>query len=109
MKAWIVSDIEYEAGSLIVFAETADKAIIYAMYHYELFDDCLFDELEAKRFRAWDKHYQGQYMTDFWHDPEYRKKLVKDFNWICRDYTYSQCESCSVNDCCKIWRELNDI
>ena len=99
MKAWTVSDRNGDCGTEIVFAETRGKAMALCL-HDDLFGDCEFVELNARRFKEYDKFYNGDSKVDFWFDDEHRVRLVKDFGWSCFDPIDYYCVDCPAKEWC---------
>ena len=99
MKAWTVSDNRGECGTEIVFAETRGKAIALCL-HDDVFDDYEWTELYARRFKEYDKYYDGNSKVDFWLDDEHRIRLVKDFGWSCHDPITCYCTDCPAKEWC---------
>lgn len=99
MKAWCVSDKYGDCGTEIVFAETRGKAISLCL-HDEVFEDYEWTELYAKRFKEYDKYYEGTEKVDFWTDSEQRVRLVRDFGWSCIEGKDYYCEDCPAKEWC---------
>ena len=102
MKAWIVHDTDYYSGySIIVFAETRNKAIVKALGEEE-FEDFEYTELRAKRFPDADGMYkENKDRLDF-EDPEDCRFLIK-LGYTCNEdyYDPDNCEICAGNDICE--------
>lgn len=99
MNAYVVSDIYGNCGTEIVFAETRGKAVALC-YRDEVFEDYEWTELHARRFKAYDKYYNGENKVDFWLDEEHRTRLVKEFGWSCIDPIDSMCPDCPAQEWC---------
>ena len=102
MKAWIVLDKNGETGAVIVYAETRGKAVSLCM-NDESFEDYDYIELYAKRFKEYDKYYDGKEKVDFWNDEQHRTRLVKDFGWSCIDGKDYYCDDCPAKEWCQAW------
>ena len=102
MKAWTVSDNHGDYGTEIVFAETRGKAIALCL-HDDVFEDCEWTELYARRFKDYDRYYDGKNKVDFWLDDEHRTRLVKDFGWSCHDPITDCCIDCPAKEWCSEW------
>ena len=93
-----------EFGTEIVFADTAGKARALCLYD-EVFEDCEWTELYVRRFKEYDKYYNGKAKVNFWLDEEHRVTLVRDFGWSCIDPVYEGCEECPAKQwCCEYER-----
>ena len=99
MKAWTVSDNNGEYGTEIVFAETRGKALALC-FQDDVFEDCEWIELHARRFKEYDKFYSGKSKVDFWLEDEHRVRLVRDFGWSCVDPIYDYCTDCPAKEWC---------
>lgn len=98
MKAWIVNN-KNDVGSVVIYAETRGKAIAKALCA-DGFEDCMWTDLYARRFKEFDKYYkEGQDEAD-WDDPEIRTTLVKDYGWGCYDISH-ECETCKARQYCR--------
>lgn len=83
MKAWVVKDKDGECGSEIIYAETRGKAIAYALSACDNFEYLEWVDLRARRFKEFDKYYEGDKHPEFWLDDKFRLILVRDHGWFC--------------------------
>lgn len=107
MKAWTVSDNRGDYGTEIVFAETRGKAIALC-FRDDVFEDCEWTELYARRFKDYDRYYDGKNKVDFWLDDEHRTRLVKDFGWSCYDPITDYCIDCPAKEWCSYGSEVEE-
>lgn len=89
---------------MVVFAETRGKAISLCLGR-EPFDDYEFTELYARRFKDYDKYYDGNDRID-WDNEEHRLRLVRDFGWACTEGKDIYCEDCCAKKHCREWEDL---
>ena len=99
MKAWTVSDIYGESGTEIVFAETRGKALALC-FQDENFEEYEWTQLHARRFKEYDKYFDGSIKPDYWLDDEHRVRLVRDFGWSCIDPIAKCCAECPAKEWC---------
>lgn len=97
MKAWVVSDIIGNCGSIIVFAKTRIKAHELAFEKTDAFEDCDWTDIKVKRFKAWDNHYKGKEIGDWEED---KLELIRDFGWNCLERNYYWCKKCKAKLYC---------
>ena len=95
-KAW--DEYSYEGYSTVVFAESASKAKMIALYS-DACEDARFTDLRVKRLPEMDKHYRGYSEVD-WDNPEDRKALVA-LGWSCLEPETWQCAACPAADTCE--------
>ena len=107
MKAWRVFDKDCTTGTEIIFAETRGKAISYALSYCDFFEDLSWTDVRAKRFKEFDKYYNGKQNPSFWFDDKIRVILVRDFDWGCFDDCYDGLD-CPAYNFCKRRKELNE-
>ncbi len=103
MKAWRVTDREYVCDySIIVFAETRNKAKVIAQ-HSDAFDDCDLRYVDFRVTRApeLDKYYRGNDEMD-WFDKNDRIAMVKEAGFSCSPECWEpeDCESCPARQWC---------
>lgn len=90
MKAYVISEDDNEFGSLIIFAETRNKARMIARGRYP-FEDSEYCDINAKREKAVDSYYlPGHEVIDG--GCKYDQQLMFDLGWY-------QCESHSCAGC----------
>lgn len=99
MKAWTVSDYRGDCPTQIVYAETAGKAKALCLWSGD-FGDIEWTEFRVRRFKDYDKYYNGDPKPEFWLDDEHRVRLVRDYGWTCHDPLYSWCEDCAAKQWC---------
>lgn len=97
MKAWIVSDVIGNCGSIIVFTRTRGKAHEYAFEKTNAFEECDWSDLRVRRFKAWDDHYKGNEIGNWEED---KLELIRDFGWRCLEYNKHWCKRCKAKPYC---------
>lgn len=103
MKAWQISP-KNEFYSVVIFAETRNKAKYMALSMEEFWDNEYID-LVAWRLPKADNLYNNRNRMD-WDNSEDRIFLVKECNWNCGEYyDYDDCKDCCANQWCGIWQD----
>lgn len=109
LKAYKVSDRKgYTCNSVVIFAETAGKAISLALHTEEFcYINWDFTELKAVRIKSLDPFYRGNWWMD-WDNDEDRVAMVKEAGFICDlDYAELQdCKECKAREWCSQYKLL---
>lgn len=110
MKAYIASDRNGDIGySIVVFAETAGKAKMYAA-NSDMFDAYDFTEIRVNRCKALDCFYNGKTEMD-WMDDDERVAMVRCAGFECSiEVWHPECEhgECPAQQWCGRYERMND-
>lgn len=99
MKAYQVCT-DWSDGSVVVFAETVDKAKSLATRTDLLcYED--YRELRAKRLHKIDRLYNGEGIVNWNEDEDIRLALIKEYGWHCIEPQLRDCEVCSAEKYCE--------
>lgn len=101
MKAWVVKN-PIDFAATVVFARTAGKARVQAMYT-EICEDLEFTEIQVRRAKEMDKYYAPEKQEMNWYDAADRVAMVKELGFSCDpDCTpdFDECARCPANEWC---------
>ena len=104
-KAYIcaVKDLEYELGSIVVFAETRAKAIGIA-FHSDWSGDSEWIDIRCRRIPALDSCYRGRDEMD-WNNEQDRFDMVSKGGFHCMEIDRDDCKVCAVREACEDYQD----
>ena len=110
MKAWQCWNKQNDDySSIVVFAETRNKAKVFCTHLDEL-DYPEYLDVEIRRMPEADSQYNGRAYID-WYNSADRLFLVKECGWHCdREYVDydDDCIYCPAQEYCDLYKELTE-
>ena len=102
MKAFACSS-SYSEGSIVVFAETANKARAMTA-HSDGFEYDEYTDIHARRLPLLDGMENCEPKDSYWLNDEIRTILVRDYGWTCAEPNeYEPCEECCAKSFCSYY------
>lgn len=99
MKAYQVCT-DWSDGSVVIFAETVNKAKYFAL-STDLLCHENYKDLRATRLPKIDYLYNGQIVVDWNEGEEIRLALVREYGWHCIEPQLSDCKVCTAEKYCE--------
>lgn len=101
MKAWVAKN-PHRLCRNVVFARTAGKARVQAMYT-ETCEDLEFTEIQVRRAKDMDKYYTPGKHEMNWYDAVDRVAMVKELGFSCDPdcmLDFDECARCPASEWC---------
>lgn len=105
MKAWRVQRNKYDFDSVVVFAETRNKARYLAL-STECCEDCDYTDIAVTRLPQIDKYYEEGKIEMDWQNQKDRLALVRECGFTCEDCVIDECYDCLANEFCDQYLEF---
>lgn len=107
MKAFACSS-NYSEGSIVVFAETANKARAMTV-HSDGFEYDEYTDIRARRLPLLDGMENHEPKDNYWLNDEIRIILVRDYGWNCFEPNeYEPCEECCAKEYCGVYESRKE-